>query len=87
MEHLNPRYARVVALTKPNDRERHQWYFQRYVDAPAHRRRDGAVRPQSWYNRAGVERVMGFATDDEYEQFMRQVAAVRADAHRRVACT
>jgi polyphosphate kinase 2 len=71
MEHLNPRYARVVALTKPSDREVHQWYFQRYV---AHLPTGGetVLFDRSWYNRAGVERVMGFATDDEYEVFMRQ---------------
>jgi polyphosphate kinase 2 len=71
MEHLNPRYARVVALTKPNDREAHQWYFQRYA---AHLPTQGetVLFDRSWYNRAGVERVMGFATDDEYEVFMRQ---------------
>jgi polyphosphate kinase 2 len=74
MEHLNPRYARVVALTKPSDREAHQWYFQRYV---AHLPTQGetVLFDRSWYNRAGVERVMGFATDDEYEVFMRQAPA------------
>ena len=72
MEHLNPRYARTVALSKPSDRERNQWYFQRYVP---HLPTSGEVVmfDRSWYNRAGVERVMGFATDDEYEQFMGQV--------------
>jgi polyphosphate kinase 2 len=72
MEHLNPRYARVVALTKPSDREQHQWYFQRYVE---HLPTGGeiALFDRSWYNRAVVERVMGFATDEEYEQFMSQV--------------
>jgi polyphosphate kinase 2 len=71
MEHLNPRYARTVALTKPSDRERDQWYFQRYVK---HLPTSGemVLFDRSWYNRAGVERVMGFATDDEYEQFMAQ---------------
>jgi polyphosphate kinase len=71
MEHLNPRYARVVALNKPTDREQHQWYFQRYVH---HLPTAGetVLFDRSWYNRAGVERVMGFATDDEYERFMRQ---------------
>jgi len=71
MEHLNPRYARVVALIKPSEREQHQWYFQRYVE----RLPTGgeiALFDRSWYNRAVVERVMGFATDDEYEQFMSQ---------------
>ena len=72
MEHLNPRYARTVALSKPSDRERNQWYFQRYVP---HLPTSGEIVmfDRSWYNRAGVERVMGFATDDEYEQFMDQV--------------
>ena len=59
-EHLNPRYARVVALTKPSDREQNQWYFQRYVQ---HLPTAGemVLFDRSWYNRAGVERVMGFA--------------------------
>jgi polyphosphate kinase len=71
-EHLNPRYARVVALTKPSDRELNQWYFQRYVQ---HLPTAGemVLFDRSWYNRAGVERVMGFATAAEYEQFMAQV--------------
>ena len=62
---------RVVALDKPTERERTQWYFQRYVAAPPAGGRDRAVRPQSWYNRAGVEHVMGFCTEDEYEEFLR----------------
>jgi len=72
MEHLNPRYARTVALTKPSDRERNQWYFQRYVP---HLPTSGemVLFDRSWYNRAGVERVMDFASDDEYQQFMTQV--------------
>jgi polyphosphate kinase len=67
---LNPRYARVVALPAPSERERSQWYFQRYV---AHLPSAGemVLFDRSWYNRAGVERVMGFCTDDEYEEFMR----------------
>ena len=71
MEHLNPRYARTVALTKPSDREQSQWYFQRYVQ---HLPTAGemVLFDRSWYNRAGVERVMGFASDEEYEQFMGQ---------------
>ena len=71
MEHLNPRGARVVALEKPNDRERGQWYFQRYV---AHLPAAGEIVlfDRSWYNRAGVERVMGFCTRAEYLEFMRQ---------------
>lgn len=72
MEHLNPRYARVVALTKPNDREAGQWYFQRYVQ---HLPTAGemALFDRSWYNRAVVERVMGFCSPDEYETFVRHV--------------
>jgi polyphosphate kinase len=71
MEHLNPRGARVVALEKPSETERGQWYFQRYVQ---HLPTAGEIVlfDRSWYNRAGVERVMGFCTDDEYEEFMRQ---------------
>jgi polyphosphate kinase 2 len=71
MEHLNPRGARVVALEKPSEVERGQWYFQRYV---AHLPTAGEITlfDRSWYNRAGVERVMGFCTKAEYEEFMRQ---------------
>lgn len=71
MEHLNPRGARVVALEKPTDQERGQWYFQRYVQ---HLPSAGeiALFDRSWYNRAGVEHVMGFCTDAEYDEFMRQ---------------
>ena len=71
MEHLNPRGARVVALEKPSDQERGQWYFQRYVQ---HLPTAGeiALFDRSWYNRAGVERVMGFCTPAEYDEFMRQ---------------
>jgi polyphosphate kinase len=70
-EHLNPRYAHVVALTRPSDRELNQWYFQRYVQ---HLPTAGemVLFDRSWYNRAGVERVMGFASTGEYEQFMAQ---------------
>jgi polyphosphate kinase 2 len=72
MEHLNPRYARNVALNKPSETERNQWYFQRYVQhLPTHG--EIVLFDRSWYNRAGVERVMGFAHDEEYEQFMTQV--------------
>ena len=72
MEHLNPRGARTVALEKPSDVERGQWYFQRYVQ---HLPTFGEIVlfDRSWYNRAGVERVMGFCTDKEYHDFMRQV--------------
>ncbi len=71
MEHLNPRGARVVALEKPTDTERGQWYFQRYVQ---HLPTQGEIVlfDRSWYNRTGVERVMGFCTDAEYLEFMRQ---------------
>ena len=69
-ETLNPRAARVVALAAPTERERGQWYFQRYVDhLPA--RGEMVLFDRSWYNRAGVERVMGFCTQDEYEEFLR----------------
>ena len=71
MEHLNPRGARVVALEKPSDNERGQWYFQRYVQhLPT--RGEIVLFDRSWYNRAGVERVMGFCSDAEYVEFMRQ---------------
>jgi len=71
MEHLNPRGAHVVALEKPSDVERGQWYFQRYIEhLPT--RGEIVLFDRSWYNRAGVERVMGFCTDDEYLEFMRQ---------------
>jgi polyphosphate kinase len=70
-EHLNPRGATVVALAKPSEREQTQWYFQRYVP---HLPASGEIVmfDRSWYNRAGVERVMGFCTDDEYREFMRE---------------
>ncbi|MBF0660236.1 MULTISPECIES: polyphosphate kinase 2 [unclassified Rhodococcus (in: high G+C Gram-positive bacteria)] len=71
-EYINVRHARVVALNKPSDREQGQWYFQRYV---RHFPTAGelVMFDRSWYNRAGVERVMGFCTDEEYEQFVTQV--------------
>ena len=74
MEHLNPRSARVVALTKPTSTEAGQWYFQRYV---SHLPTAGEIVlfDRSWYNRAGVERVMGFCTDEEYRTFMQQAPA------------
>lgn len=70
-EHLNPRNARVVALNKPTDEERGQWFFQRYVK---HLPSSGEIvlYDRSWYNRAGVERVMGFCEPAEYLEFMRQ---------------
>jgi polyphosphate kinase 2 len=71
MEHLNPRGARVVALEKPSESERGQWYFQRFVQhLPT--RGEIILFDRSWYNRAGVERVMGFCTDAEYAAFMHQ---------------
>ena len=71
-EHLNPRAARVVALNRPNPTELGQWYFQRYI---RHFPTEGemVLFDRSWYNRAGVERVMGFCTEDEYQVFMKQV--------------
>jgi polyphosphate kinase 2 len=71
MEHLNPRHARVVALNKPTDEEKSQWYFQRYIN---HLPSAGEIvlYDRSWYNRAGVERVMGFCEPSEYLEFMRQ---------------
>ncbi|MCX7033342.1 MAG: polyphosphate kinase 2 [Arenimonas sp.] len=71
MEHLNPRGARVVALEKPSEAERGQWYFQRYIQhLPT--RGEIVLFDRSWYNRSGVERVMGFCSDAEYEEFLRQ---------------
>ncbi|UDF35813.1 UNVERIFIED_ORG: polyphosphate kinase 2 [Shinella sp. XGS7] len=85
MQRLNPRIARVVALPKPTERERGQWYFQRYVP---HLPSAGemVLFDRSWYNRAGVERVMGFCSNDEYTEFMRQAPEfernlVRAGMH------
>ena len=71
-QRLNPRVCRVAALPAPNDRERTQWYFQRYVShLPA--AGEMVLFDRSWYNRAGVERVMGFCTDEQYEEFFRTV--------------
>jgi polyphosphate kinase 2 len=85
MEHLNPRGARVVALEKPSERENTQWYFQRYI---AHLPSAGEIVlfDRSWYNRAGVERVMGLTTRREYLEFLRQAPElermfVRSDIH------
>jgi len=71
-QRLNPRVCKVVALPAPNEREKTQWYFQRYI---SHLPAGGEIVlfDRSWYNRAGVERVMGFCTDDEYEEFLRTV--------------
>ncbi|WP_326648924.1 MULTISPECIES: polyphosphate kinase 2 [unclassified Streptomyces] len=70
-EHLNPRVARIVALPKPTERERTQWYFQRYI---AHLPAAGeiALFDRSWYNRAGVEHVMGYCTKEEHQRFLHQ---------------
>ena len=72
MEHLNPRYARTVALSKPSDKEKGEWFFQRYIQ---HLPTTGEIVffDRSWYNRAGVERVMGFCSPSEYLEFMREV--------------
>jgi polyphosphate kinase len=85
MEHLNPRGARVVALEKPSERESTQWYFQRYI---AHLPSAGEIVlfDRSWYNRAGVERVMGMTSRREYLEFLRQAPElermfVRSDIH------
>lgn len=73
IRHLSPRETRVVALGRPSDRERSSWYFQRYVPhLPA--AQEFVLFNRSWYNRAGVERVMGFCTEAEYEEFMETVA-------------
>ncbi len=71
MEHLNPREARVVALNKPSEKEKGEWFFQRYIE---HLPTAGEMvfYDRSWYNRAGVERVMGFCSPNEYLEFMRQ---------------
>ncbi|QCQ16382.1 MULTISPECIES: polyphosphate kinase 2 [Microbacterium] len=70
-EYLNPRVSRIVALPTPTDREKSQWYFQRYVPhLPA--AGEIVLMDRSWYNRAGVERVMGYCTDAEYQRFLRQ---------------
>jgi polyphosphate kinase 2 len=75
MEHLNPRGARVVALETPTEEERGQWYFQRYIKhMPT--RGEIVLFDRSWYNRAGVERVMGFCEPGEYLEFMRQAPEV-----------
>ena len=73
-EHLNPRWCRIAALPAPSDREKTEWYFQRYI---AHLPAGGEIVlfDRSWYNRAGVERVMGFCTEEEYHRFFRQCPA------------
>ena len=70
-QYLNPRVARIIALPSPTERQRSQWYFQRYIEhLPA--AGEIVLFDRSWYNRAGVERVMGFCTDDEYRRFLHQ---------------
>ena len=78
-ESLNPRICRVVALGRPTERERTSWYFQRYV---AHLPSAGEIVlfDRSWYNRAGVEHVMGFCTDEEYQEFLRSCPEFEHDA-------
>ncbi|MCA9085306.1 MAG: polyphosphate kinase 2 [Planctomycetaceae bacterium] len=74
VQHLSPRETRVVALGKPSDRDRTEWYFQRYTShLPA--AQEMVLFNRSWYNRAGVERVMGFCTDDEYHEFLETVGS------------
>ncbi|MGO9964643.1 MAG: polyphosphate kinase 2 [Acidimicrobiales bacterium] len=73
-EHLNPRWCRIAALPAPSDREKTEWYFQRYIaNLPAGG--EIVLFDRSWYNRAGVERVMGFCTEEEYHRFFRQCPA------------
>jgi polyphosphate kinase 2 len=75
MQYLNPRTARVVALPQPTEREKGQWYFQRYIERlPT--KGEIVLMDRSWYNRAGVEKVMGYCTDEEYERFLQQVPIV-----------
>src|SRR6266571_6337184 len=81
VEHLSPRETRVVALGKPTDRDSTSWYFQRYVShLPA--AQELVLFNRSWYNRAGVERVMKFCTDREYEPLHGRRSSVRAHDHR-----
>ncbi|WP_243076687.1 polyphosphate kinase 2 [Microbacterium sp. SS28] len=75
MEYLNPRHARVVALSKPSKKERGQWYFQRYIERlPT--TGEIVLMDRSWYNRAGVERVMGYCSEEQYQEFLRQAPIV-----------
>ncbi|HSJ52077.1 MAG TPA: polyphosphate kinase 2 [Actinomycetota bacterium] len=74
-QHMNPRITRIVALPKPTDRQRTQWYFQRYIDElPA--AGEIVLFDRSWYNRAGIEKVLGFCTPEEHVRFLRQVPIV-----------
>jgi len=80
IEHLNPRGARVVALDKPSEVERGQWYFQRYIEQlPT--AGEIVLFDRSWYNRAGVERVMGFCTEEDYRSFLRQAVELERHLH------
>ena len=84
-EYLNPRVARIVALPAPTERERSQWYFQRYVEhLPA--AGEIVLMDRSWYNRAGVERVMGFCTPDEYRRFLRSARSSSDCSSRTASC-
>ena len=75
MQYLNPRAARVVALPTPSEREKGQWYFQRYIEQmPTHG--EIVLMDRSWYNRAGVEKVMGYCTPEQYRRFLDQVPTV-----------
>jgi len=75
MQYLNPRHARVVALPQPTAREKGQWYFQRYIERlPT--KGEIVLMDRSWYNRAGVERVMGYCTEEEYDRFLAQAPVV-----------
>jgi polyphosphate kinase 2 len=75
LQYLNPRAARVVALPKPSERDKGQWYFQRYIEhLPT--RGEIVLMDRSWYNRAGVEHVLGYCTDEEYERFLAQAPLV-----------
>jgi polyphosphate kinase len=77
MEHVNPRYARSIALSKPTETEKGQWYFQRYLShLPT--RGELVLFDRSWYNRAGVEKVMGFATDEQVANFLREAPELEA---------
>ncbi len=78
--HLNPRGARVVALAKPSETELHQWYFQRYI-SQLPTAGEIVFYDRSWYNRAGVERVMGYCTPQQYLEFMRQAPEIESGIH------
>ena len=73
---VNPRVCRIAALPAPSDRERTQWYFQRYV-AELPSAGEMVLFDRSWYNRANVERVMGFCTEEEYQEFLRATRSLR----------